>query len=260
MIQGLLYRIRDLLLEYLSRYTFFIRGDYYAGLFHKYFSLLGFFVGIALVLLLYFSSADDLERTKGFFLVLPIVAVINSCSVLVPFLSNLLHIWNDMSIYYPPFTAADNIISGFILTLVVISCYKLNQLGAFLLGVTVFAVEPLLYFSNIEAMRSMDGSLLIFLLIRIVLAGFVCLIISCRKQFFTGWIWYMVFHMLLRAGTHFIYIVRYHSGSVNATVLKEFLFSLRYYVLDYLIFFFILAFAIVFERAVLRAKMPASAP
>ena len=67
--------ISDYFLGFISRYSFFINGDYYGGLFSKYSSVSGFIIGFIFVLLVYFSSAEE-QKKAGFFKVLPINALI----------------------------------------------------------------------------------------------------------------------------------------------------------------------------------------
>lgn len=54
--------IADYFFNFISRYSYFITWDYYRGLFSKYFSVGGFIVGFILVLLVYFSSAEEQKK------------------------------------------------------------------------------------------------------------------------------------------------------------------------------------------------------
>ena len=64
--------ILEYLKIYVSQYSFFLNGDYYLGLFSKYFSVEGFIIGFIFVLLVYFSSAE--EQKKAFHNIVEIYA------------------------------------------------------------------------------------------------------------------------------------------------------------------------------------------
>ena len=103
-----------------------------------------------------------------------------------------------------------------------------------------------------------DGVPILHMIVRVALVGFVCLIMSHRKHFFTSWIWYFGFHMLMRVAVFFlpllsesldgftIYTVEY---TVNGT-LEYF----SRFTVDAVIFIVVLAFAIVFEKGVLTVR------
>lgn len=251
-MEMILKKILDCL--FYSRYSFLISEDYYEGLFLKYFSVKGFILGFIFVLIIYYSSIED-NKKIGFFKVLPIVAVINSCSVLANFINKTL---NQEFTYIGTKSVAnsvDNIISGFVLTLVVFSCCKRFERQAFLLGIATHAALPFLNYTYLEYMSGRETTLMI---LRIVLAGFLCLIISYRKYFYTSWIWYFSFHMFLRiVGLIFSieseFIIRKDISGLQYTFISIIKY-LSQFTVDAIIFAVILAFAIVFERDVLTAK------
>lgn len=244
--------------NYFLQYSYFISSNYYSNLFLKYFSVEGFIIGFVFVLLLYFASAEE-QNKAGFFKVLSFVAVVNSCTILFEFLNAT--IGNFGYLYVPGLLGmTDNIISGFLLTLVVVSCYKGFSGQAFLLGIVTFAALPLINFSNVEYYGWVA---IVQMLIRIVLAGIICLIISYRKYFYTSWIWYFVFHILLRTVIFFTPMflnltqnrVLDTSGYTIGTALKYY----ASFKIDYIVFAVILIFAIIFEKAIIPVEMKKSA-
>lgn len=247
--------ILDYFLNFISRYSFFVNWDYYGGLFSKYFSVGGFIIGFIFVLLVYFSSAEE-QKKAGFFKVLPIIAVINSCTVLTDFMNNTF----DQGFAYngieSMINAPDNIISGFILTLVISSCYRRFGGRAFLFGIATHAALPLLNFSYFGYMN--DGVPILHMIVRVALVGFICLIMSNRKYFFTSWIWYFGFHMFIRIAVFFLPLL---SDSLDVTTMYTVEYSingaiqyLSCFSVDVIIFAVILVFAIVFEKGVLPVR------
>lgn len=247
--------ILDYFLNFISRYSFFVNWDYYGGLFSKYFSVGGFIIGFIFVLLVYFSSAEE-QKKAGFFKVLPIIAVINSCTVLTNFMNNTF----DQGFAYngieSMINAPDNIISGFILTLVISSCYRRFGGQAFLFGIATHAALPLLNFSYFGYMN--DGVPILHMIVRVALVGFICLIMSHRKYFFTSWIWYFGFHMFIRIAVFFLPLL---SDSLDGTTMYTVEYSingaiqyLSCFSVDAIIFAVILVFAIVFEKGVLPVR------
>lgn len=247
--------ILDSFLNFISQYSFFINWDYYGGLFSKYFSVGGFIIGFIFVLLVYFSSAEE-QKKAGFFKVLPIIAVINSCTVLTSFINNSFNQGFHYNGIESMINAPDNIISGFILTLVISSCYKRFGGRAFLFGIATHAALPLLNFSYLGYMN--DGVPILHMIVRVVLIGFVCLIMSHRKYFFTSWIWYFGFHMLIRITVFFLpLLIDSLDGTtmytVGYTISGAIEYLSRFYA-DVIIFAVILMFAIVFEKGVLTVR------
>ena len=249
--------VLEYLKAYVSQYSFFLSGDYYLDLVSKYFSLEGFIIGFIFVLLVYFSSAEE-QKKAGFFKVLPLIAVINSCMVLFTGLNAW--IGDDGYRYAPGMLGVpDNIVSGFVLTLVVTSCYKAYKGHAFILGIVTYAAIPMISFEFVGYF-TLDA--IVQMMIRIFMAGSVCLIMSSRKYFYTSWIWYFVFHILTRTLVFLTPMFHYwlESREINMTgydlpVVLDYFRSFR---TDYILFGVVLIFAIIFERAVIPVKTESS--
>lgn len=252
-MEGFLKEISNYFLSLISQHSYFIDWNYYSGLFSKYFSVAGFIIGLIFVLIIFGSSAEGQEKA-GFLKVVPIIAVINSCVVLSDFLNT---IFKQEVIYTgveSTFNAPDNIISGFILTLVISSCYREYGKQAFWFGVATHAALPFLNFSYIELM---DGATIILMIVRVILAGVLCLILSHREYFYTSWIWYFGFHMFLR-GIKFLIPLMGNLINGQADYASQYTFAatIQYFSqfsMDVIIFVIVLVFGIVFEKGVLES-------
>lgn len=254
-MEAVINKIADYFRDFISG-SLFMDPNYYKGLFSKYFTVGGFIIGFIFVLLVYFSSSETQEKT-GFFKVLPIIAVLNSCSVLTDFINELF----DQGYQYDPvgasFNAPDNIISGFILTLIISSCYRQFGGRAFLFGVATHSALMLLNFAYLDYIE--DGVPILHMFARIALIGFTCTIMSHRKYFFTSWIWYFVFHIIIRIIVFFLpmvienYIGLTPDFHVEYTVSGAVEFFSRFWI-DAAFFVAILLISIIFEKGVLRLK------
>lgn len=260
-LQGLLEQLEALARNYLLGHTYFITGEYYERLFTTYFSVTGFLVGLAFLAIVFFATGKEGDKRTGFFKVVPFVAVINSCGILMDFLNGVFHQSVTYSRYQLLFPAPDNIISGFLLTLVICSCYRGTPGYAFLFGL---ATHGALSFLNYMVLPHMGRLSLILLGMRVLLAAVVCAVISGRKYFYTGWIWYFGFHMFLRVA---VYLVPLAQMMVYGTPLKELPYTvegvlgyLSQFAMDGVIFLAVLGFAIVFEKAVLTVKEEEAQP
>ena len=58
-------RIVEYFTNFIAEHSFFISGNYYGGLFSKYFSFIGFIVGFVFVILVYFSNTDEDKKILG---------------------------------------------------------------------------------------------------------------------------------------------------------------------------------------------------
>ena len=88
-LQGLLEQLEALARNYLLGHAYFITGEYYERLFTTYFSVTGFLVGLAFLAIVFFATGKEGDKRTGFFKVVPFVAVINSCGILMDFLNGV---------------------------------------------------------------------------------------------------------------------------------------------------------------------------
>lgn len=245
--------IRYYFLNFIYRYSFFTSSAYYDDLFSKFFSFKGFIAGFVFVALVYLLCYEKQNKT-GFIKVLSAIAVINSCSTISIFLYRTF----SQKFMYDRFdlvlVGPDNIISGFILTLVIFSCYRKLGGRAFLFGVTTHAVIPLLNFSYL----SYYGVTISSIIFQLALTGLICLIMCYRKHFFTCWIWYFVFREGIRFAAYIsIYLSDFTDIGLSYT--GEFLRSaaieyLPRFIIDAVIFAVVLIFALIFEKGVLTLR------
>ena len=252
----LFYKVLDYLQNFVSRYSYFITWDSYKTLFSKYFSVGGFIVGLIFVLFIWFAGTDEDHRMAGFFRVLSLIAVINSCVVLSNYLNGVFDQGISYSYEGMMINAPDNIISGFILTLVIFSCYRGFGGRAFLFGIAVNVALPMLnfsYFANINEVIPV-----IQMGFRLILVGFLCVIISHRKHFFTSWIWYFGMHLLIRAAVFMSPLILSLFDS-SETLGYAYTFDgvmgfLSGFIVDFVIFAVVLVFAIVFDKGIINNK------
>ena len=249
---ALIQRIIDYFTNFITDHSFLISWDYYGGLFLKYFSFIGFIVGFVFVILVYFSNTDKDKKILGAIKVLLIVSLINTSYTVLNFFD--IGVISEEPYYYYGFSCilsvADILLAGFILTLVVKSCYSLNHGRAFLLGLTTFAATPMLNFTFFGQIRP---EIMLFIVCRSLVAGLLCLLISFRRYFYTSWIWYFGFHMLTRVTVLIMDMTINKTGTDN--VIKTVFDYLGKFVGDYIFFVIVLAFAIVFEKAIIPMKI-----
>ena len=94
---------------------------------------------------------------------------------------------------------------------------------------------------------------MLFIVCRSLVAGLLCLLISFRRYFYTSWIWYFGFHMLTRVTVLIMDMTINKTGTDN--VIKTVFDYLGKFVGDYIFFAIVLAFAIVFEKAIIPMKI-----
>lgn len=250
-MENLFERIVEYFTNFITEHSFFISGNYYGGLFSKYFSFIGFIVGFFFVILVYFSNTDEDKKILGAIKVLFIVSLVNTCYTILNFFG--IGMISEESYYYYGFSCilsvADILLAGFVLTLIVKSCYSFNHGRAFLLGLTTFAAMPMLNFSFFG---QIPPEIMIFIICRALLAGLLCLIISYRDYFYTSWIWYFGFHMFTRISMLVMDMLINKNGVNN--IFETTIEYLGKFLGDYILFAIILAFAIVFEKAILPMK------
>lgn len=256
-LEMILREVEGIIRPILAPYSFFISGDYYSQLFERYFSVGGFIIGFVYLLILFFAINDEKDKKKkktGFIKIVLWVAVINSCGVLM----NYLNVSLDQSQWFmesaPPFSTPDNIISGFVMSLVIASCYRTYRSGAFFFGM---ATHITLAFFQFNLFSSMEALQIVFVVVRVLLAGILCVILSRRKYFYTSWIWYFGFHLLTRTLVLLLPLVSRAIVQMPLDGLYTVDMVFTYYsqfALDAVIFAGILVFSIVFERGVLTVE------
>ena len=253
-MEELLENIAGYFSTFSSQYSMFWNPDYYKGLFEKYFSVLGFIVGFIFVLLVYFSNAEE-QRKAGTLRVLIIIAVINSCGIVVKFINNSFNQGFGYDESGTMVINSDNIISGFVMTLIISSCYKEFGGRAFLFGVATHMSIPLI---NYWYLNEIDDLPILHMIVSTVLIGLACMVMSHMIHFFVSWICYFVFHVLIRVSVLFLPLLIEKIGGtteyaveLNKSGIMEY-FSHFYF--DAVVFVVILVFAIIFEKFVLTAK------
>lgn len=250
---------------FLVRYEHFISLDYYKELFDKYFSLAGFAAGFVFVLLVYFASRkddDDLSDTYvSFVRVLAGIAVINSCGVIVDFLNEVFrqgHTTYNM-IYEAIFDRPENVISGCLLLLIVFYTFKdadKGPLKAFLFGVAVYAVMPLM---GLAYLTEIGGRMLIWVGVRMLLAGGLCAIVTCRKHFYAGWLWYLLYYVIGAVAEFFASQYVFFANGKILIGIGSFSMSdipdiLSNYILDFAVYGLVLLVALFFEAIIGKTK------
>ena len=105
---------------------------------------------------------------------------------------------------------------------------------------------------NFTFFGQIPPEIMIFIVVRALLAGLLCLVISFRRYFYTSWIWYFGFHMFTRISMLVMDIVINKTGINN--IIGTTIDYLSKFIGDYILFAIILAFAIVFEKAIIPIK------
>lgn len=255
-MQAFFKKISEYFLNFISQYSLFANKDYYRHVLSQHDQFPEVFIsGMIFLLLVYFSSTKE-QKKVGFFKVLAIIVLINSCTVL----SNSINTSFNQGVYYKGIgsiiNVPDNLISGFILTLVIFSCYKKRSGQAFLFGIATYVALPLLNFPDLRDINGVVFSWEIYGFSAVV--GLVCLIISRRKYFFTSWIWYFAFHMFMRIGGFLVSLLidSYVGRSMYTAgyTVRRFIEYLSHFTVDIVIFTLILVFSIAFEKGVLTVN------
>lgn len=246
---------------FVMNFSYLLRGDYYGGLFEKYFSFGGFLVGLILVLMLYFANPDTDHPYKGFLRVLAMVAVINCCYTLNIALCGMFrqeYLYGSADNIVAGFFAPDNILSGCILTMVVTNDMYRKPRCAVLMGAAAHLTMPMLNYSLFGYIDSAVGTdqaeiLTVMMIVQVAVTLVLCWILCYRRYFFTAWIWYFCTHMLLRVFYFFYGNFQYVSGS-SGGALGALLEYLKDFGVDYFVFLLVLAVGIFFEKGVLTKK------
>lgn len=245
-------RFKVVTINYLAQNNllYLLDFDYYTGLWDKYFTIEGFITGLIFVAMVFFAC--DSGEKANFFKMVSFIAVINSCSAVTYYIYRLV---NGYIVGYSSymwglrdFMRADNVLSGFLLTLTVVSCFHGSGGRAFLFGTATFAALPLMNYSDV--IDYLGWIEIVFLLTQILIMGILCAIMSSRTYFYVSWLWCGGCSILLRVATLLVLAGR----NLDLDTLGEHLFWRV--IPEYIAFVVILGFAILFERLVIQKKTP----
>lgn len=245
-------------LDYLSRYQYLTQGEYYENLFTQYFSVGGFVLGLIFVGIIFVAAHED-QKVSDFIKIVVSVAVINSCRAVMSLLYTTFGVGTANSVVLQAFCPAYNIISGFLVTLVVSSYYREHGVRALMFGlatyVSPFFLRVVITDMPMQVIEEMGGFAEILGII--LLSSLVCPVISRMKHFFTGWIWFFAVLSLEKLGALILpTALRLSEQKDGLAGLWEaipplVLPRLGEFKIDLLIFGIVLVFAIVFEVLVL---------
>ncbi|MBR2177346.1 MAG: hypothetical protein IJ861_10450 [Clostridia bacterium] len=187
--------------EYFSNFSKFISGEYYQNLFSHYFSVTGYIGGAILLAIIYYVSTID-DRFRDIFKVIAALAVIQSGASLNVLICQLLGSrYTTYSLLYY-MSQPNNIISGFILLMIVFSWMKYWNLYPFAMGGLVYLVSLLM---NSNAYVSNWGFYILISLFDGVMVGLICMFAANREHFYSGWLLYFIYHIFSRLFTPFMY-------------------------------------------------------
>lgn len=230
--------------NYIYGYHFFIDESYYSGLWNRYFTAAGFFLGAIAVVLIYLSGAGK-NKKSGFFRSLAIIALLNSLGAVYDVISRNLIVQQNYNYNSNVFELAANPIAGIILVLVIYSCYRGYIGNAFCFGLITYAVSLLMF--NVFVNSDSAG----FLIFRALTLGFACMLMTKPKYFYNSFIIYIVYYLIFKWIQIFIVQGIFASQTITVEIVLT---TLRLLVPDLLIFMVILVVSIIYERAVLTVK------
>lgn len=235
--------------------------NYIGSLWHKYANFYGFFIGILLLVIVYFASdsLDEIsykvtDKKRDSIRVLALVALINAVDsvyyIFQLFINKyILHI--EKSIIEDNIHGAFNPLSIMILCLVISECYEDDKRKAFFFGVSTFGVSILMFGSN-----SLEQNNMLFLLIRVVLAGILCSICIKLKYIYSSYILMNVYFIITE--TILSYLIFMNSGDGFKVLKSKELWIktipeiLTNYKAEYIIILLITVMWIIFEKFVLK--------
>ena len=241
--------------EYIMQYSIFADGSYYSQLWSRYYNVVGFFLGAALVILIYFAGAGE-NKKSGFFRSLAIIALLNSLAGIYGTVASALGSGQMAESYYYLFDLAANPIAGTILALVVYSCYKGHLPQVFCFGLATYGVTLLMFNVFVNA-RSAE--LALFLVARAAILGLICMWMTKLKNFYTSFIVFTSFFLISKFIGQFVIHIAF-IDEIGRVFSQEFVFdALRTLIPDGIILGVVLTISIVYEKAVLTVKKPATA-
>ena len=234
------------ILNYISRYSFFANGNYYSSLWNKYFTVAGFFLGGTAVVFIYLAGAGE-NKKSGFFRSLAIIALLNSMGAIYNMLCGNPVFQQGAASGISVYEMAANPISGVILALVIFSCYKGNIGNAFCFGMITYGVTLLMF----NVFISVSPALIIFFVLRAIILGLVCMLLTRPKYFYSSLIVFISYYLISKIAQIFL-VSAIFEGRVFST---ELVFdTLNILVPDLIIFGVVLVVSIIYERAVLTVK------
>ena len=238
---------------YIYNYSYLLDGRYYSYLWDRYYTVAGFFLGAAAVLLVFFA---DYERYRSksstvirFIRSLALIALLNSMGPIYNLVLGY-PIYQQSFLYgrgFYIFDAAANPIAGAILTLVVFSSFKRQGKNAFCFGTAVYAVTLLMF----NVFSSYQAELWVFLVLRAVCLGFICIAFTKLKYYHISLIIFTAYYFVAKTIQMMITQTMYSGQSLSVNMVIS---NLRTFVPDLIIFAVIFAVAIIYERAVLAGS------
>lgn len=264
-IEVWLERFKVIAIDYLTQnqLLYLLDLEYYTGLWDKYFTMEGFITGLIFVALVFFACESG--EKASFFKIIAFIAVINSCSVVTDYIYRLTNRYGA-PLFLPlmSFVKADNVLSGFLLTLTVVSCFHGSGGRAFLFGVATFAALPLMNYSTVIAdSYRIDRAAIYFIslmniVVLVLIMGILCAVMSGQTYFYVSWLWYGGCSILLKAAVCLL-LTAFNGRGLELPgldVLGKFLLQ---FTPEYILFVVVLGFAILFERLVIKKPGPKKA-
>lgn len=238
----------DYLTPLLLHYRYFSTWGYYEKLFQTYFSFGGFVIGLGFVFLVYLAGVGD-DRKIGFIKTIAVVALINSCSVLWKIVESTVSHQNVPSAVLSDFLATENVISGLVMTVVITSCYWNEHGAAFCFGLVTYGIN--LFMFPVFQLRLSVYDILYFV-VRAVVAALLCLIISDRYHFYTGYIWYAAYYLVSKAA--YVFVTKYVDARHYAFSFKQAMGYASAYKPDLIFTGAVLLIAVLYENVVLNVS------
>ncbi len=249
--------IGDFANNYFSQFKFFLDGNYYSGVFQKYFSLPAFIGGaviaIAIFIMWVYVDNDGIGLRH---MIIGLVAVEIS-PIIIKMINNTIGNTFSTQVFEQYMNPVNNIISGIVLVLIMYSTYKFDKKISFGMGCIIYLM-PLLLNANYY-FTDLGNKNIIFAVIQFLSGalamGLFCVLFCKRKYFYSAWILYFVFHIVSRC----LIIV------LNVWILNDFTFIevvegflkfvLAHYtniIPDIIIFGIVLLVSILYERTVFK--------
>ena len=234
-----------------EKLAFLSDKEYYSKIMSKY----GgdkIFLAVFLVILIFFAKPEG--KSKSFYIkIIAVVGLINSFG----FLNSAFY-----EQFYNAFDNLDNILPGFILSLMLYSTYGTCRRKGMCFATACLLLIPTVKPDYLMSLDNFGG--LYIVLIKLILMLVVSFLISGRKYFYNGWIIYFIYHLIGRALVFLNQVskLRYHfPGEVTEDLFNSLvMYYLRDIRIDFFIFAIILIVSIIFERKILNQRSFAPNP